>query len=80
MKSRTTPKKTAVRTVRPRRNAESDPKSEVPAATVVRRTYNRRKKIEAPPILLEGDQPAPPPASGPGAEICAGSYTTPATV
>ena len=72
MKSRTTQKKTATRTGRPRRNAESEPKTEVPATPVVRRTYSRRKKIEVPPILLEGDQPAPPPASGPGQKYALG--------
>src|SRR5208282_6347154 len=72
MKSRTTQKKTATRTVRPRRNAKSKPKIEAPAAAVVRRPYNRRKKIEAPPILLEGDQPMPPPASGPGQKYALG--------
>ena len=77
MKSRTTPKKTAVRTVRPRRNAKSEPNIEAPAAAIVRRTYNRRKKIEAPPILLEGDQPAPPPASGPGQKYALGPTPPP---
>ena len=64
MKTRTTQRKTATRTARPRRNAKAEPKTEEAAAPVVRRTYNRRKAIEAPPILYEGDQPAPPPASG----------------
>lgn len=72
MKSRTTPKKTAARTLRPRRNAKSEPETEVPAIPAVRRPYHRRKKIEAPPILLEGDQPAPPPASGPGQKYALG--------
>jgi hypothetical protein len=72
MKSRTTQKKTASRTARPRRSAKPKPKPEAPAITVVRRTYNRRKNIEAPPILLEGDQPAPPPASGPGRKYALG--------
>jgi hypothetical protein len=71
MKSRTTPKKTAARSVRPRRNAKSEPESQASAAPAVRRPY-RRKKIEAPPILLEGDQPAPPPASGPGRKYALG--------
>jgi hypothetical protein len=72
MKPRATQKKTAVRIVRPRRTAKSEPEAEAPAAPVVRRTYNRRKKIEVPPILLEGDQPAPPPASGPGQKYALG--------
>ena len=57
--------------------AESaEPKTEVTAETLVRRTYTRRKKVEAPlevpPILLEGDQPAPPPVSGPGEKYSLG--------
>jgi hypothetical protein len=32
----------------------------------------RRKTIEVPPILLEGDQPAPPPLSGPGEKFSLG--------
>jgi hypothetical protein len=71
MKSRTTQKKTATRNVRPRRAAKSESKTKA-ASAVVRRTYNRRKKIEVPPILLEGDQPALPPASGPGQKYALG--------
>jgi hypothetical protein len=41
-------------------------------ATMVRRISTRREKIEAPPILLEGDQPAPPAASGPGQKYALG--------
>jgi len=37
-----------------------------------RRTPVRRKAIEAPPILLEGDQPAPQPVSGPGEKFSLG--------
>jgi hypothetical protein len=37
-----------------------------------RRPAVRRKTIEAPPILLEGDQPAPPPVSGPGEKYSLG--------
>jgi uncharacterized protein len=48
------------------------PKTEVTAETLVRRTYTRRKKIEAPAILLEGDQPVPPPVSGPGEKYSLG--------
>jgi hypothetical protein len=50
----------------------AEPKTEVTAETLVRRTYTRRKKIEAPSILLEGDQPAPPPVSGPGEKYSLG--------
>jgi hypothetical protein len=38
-----------------------------------RRSTARRKPIEVPPILLEGDQPAPPPVSGPGEKFSLGS-------
>jgi hypothetical protein len=37
-----------------------------------RRPPTRRKAIEVPPILLEGDQPAPPPVSGPGQKFSLG--------
>jgi hypothetical protein len=35
-----------------------------------------KKKIEAPPILMEGDHPAPPPASGPGQKYVLGAWPT----
>jgi uncharacterized protein len=73
---------------RPRRTAAAEaqettptdetslPKSKKTAAgaktTTPRRPYTRRKKIEVPPILLEGDQPSPPPASGPGEKFALG--------
>ena len=64
MKTKSTPaparKKTTDRVVRPRRAAK-------PKTTAV-----RRKKVEIPPLLLEGDQPAPPPASGPGRKYALG--------
>ena len=69
MKTKSTPvaarKKTITRVVRPRRAAK-------PKTTTARRAYVRRKKIEIPPLLLEGDQPAPPPASGPGRKYALG--------
>ena len=37
-----------------------------------RRTPVRRKPVEVPPILLEGDQPAPPSVSGPGEKYSLG--------
>jgi hypothetical protein len=37
-----------------------------------RRSPIRRKALEVPPILLEGDQPAPPPVSGPGEKFSLG--------
>jgi hypothetical protein len=49
-----------------------EPKTEVTAETLVRRTFTRQKKIEASAILLEGDQPAPPPVSGPGEKYSLG--------
>ncbi len=58
-------KKTATRVARPRRAAK-------PKTTTVRRACVRRKKVEIPPLLLEGDQPAPPPASGPGRKYALG--------
>lgn len=36
-----------------------------------------KKKIEVPPILLEGDHPAPPPASGPGQKYVLGAWPVP---
>jgi hypothetical protein len=50
-----------------------EPKTEVTAETRVRRTYTRRKKIEVPSILLEGDAPATPTASGPGEKYSLGA-------
>jgi hypothetical protein len=58
-------KKTTARVVRPRRAAK-------PKTTVVRRATVRRKQVAIPPLLLEGDQPAPPPASGPGRKYTLG--------
>ena len=50
----------------------ADPKTEVTAETLVRRTYTRRKKSEVPSILLEGDAPEPLPVSGPGEKFSLG--------
>ena len=55
----------------------SEPNTEVTAETLVRRTYTRRKKVEVPPILLEGDQPAPAPVSGPGEKYSLGPTPPP---
>lgn len=71
MKMRTTQKKTAAPTVRPRRAAKSKPKTMATAAAA-RTAPNHPRKIAPPPILLEGDQPAPPPASGPGQKYALG--------
>jgi hypothetical protein len=54
-----------------------EPETEVDATTVVRRTYTRKKKVEVPAILLEGDAPAAIPASGPGEKFSLG-FTPPA--
>ena len=50
-----------------------EPKVEVNATTLVRRTYLRKKRVEPPPILLEGDAPSAPPASGPGEKFSLGA-------
>jgi hypothetical protein len=50
----------------------ADPKTVVTAETLVRRTYTRRKKIEVPAILSEGDAPAIPAVSGPGEKYSLG--------
>jgi uncharacterized protein len=54
------------------RAAGSETKTKVDAPTTVRRTYTRRKEIEVPPILLEGDAPAPSKVSGPGEKYALG--------
>jgi hypothetical protein len=59
--------------VPPKHAAGEESKVEVDATTVVRRTITRKKKVEAPPILLEGDAPALPPASGPGEKFSLGA-------
>jgi hypothetical protein len=51
----------------------AEPVTEVDATTVVRRTYTRKKKIEVPSILLEGDAPPPASASGPGEKFSLGA-------
>jgi uncharacterized protein len=51
----------------------AEPETEVDATTVVRRTYTKKKKTEIPPILLEGDAPAPVPVSGPGEKYSLGA-------
>jgi hypothetical protein len=48
--------------------AKSEQKTEVTAETLVRRNYTRRKKTEAPSILLEGDSPAAPPVERAGSK------------
>jgi len=87
-KSASTPakKKKTIRTVRPRRVAEVPPEgiakiaslkarikrtTRLKAATI-HRTRVRRKKIEVPSILLEGDHPASPVVSGPGQKYALG--------
>jgi hypothetical protein len=48
-------------------------KTRVDAPTVVRRGYTRKRKAGVPPILLEGDEPAVPAASGPGEKFSLGA-------
>ena len=58
------------------KSVKPEPQVEVEAPTVVRRSYTRRKKEEAPeipPILLEGDTPPPITASGPGEKYSLGA-------
>lgn len=60
----------------PKKNGAGEHKVEkvkVDAPTVVRRTYTRKKKVEVPPILLEGDAPSVPAASGPGEKFSLGA-------
>ena len=56
-----------------KKNGHDEPKVEVDATTVVRRTYLRKKKVEVPAILLEGDAPSAPPLSGPGEKYSLGA-------
>ena len=72
MKMRSTRKKTATPVARLRRTAKSESKAGTTAASPPRRISRRRPKIEPPPILLEGDQPAPPSVSGPGEKYALG--------
>jgi hypothetical protein len=59
---------------KPKAAAKSaEPKTEVTAETLVRRTYTRKKKTEAPAILSEGDSPVAPSASGPGQKYSLGA-------
>ncbi len=57
----------------PKKNGLDEPKVEVDAATVVRRSYTRKRKPDVPAILLEGDAPSPSPASGPGEKFSLGA-------
>jgi hypothetical protein len=57
----------------PQNEGGEEPRVEVDATTVVRRTYTRKKKAEAPAILLEGDAPSAPAASGPGEKFSLGA-------
>ncbi len=56
--------------------AAAEPKIEVEAPTIVRRSYTRSKKeevLDVPPILLEGDEPAASHVSGPGEKYSLGA-------
>jgi len=60
----------------PKQNGADEPKMEkvkVEATTEVRRTLTRKRKTEVPPILLEGDEPSGPVASGPGEKYSLGA-------
>ncbi|HTV75367.1 MAG TPA: DUF4912 domain-containing protein [Candidatus Baltobacteraceae bacterium] len=59
--------------LRPKQIKSTEPKTEVTAETLVRRTYTRKKKVEVPSILLEGDSTATPSASGPGQKYSLGA-------
>lgn len=56
-----------------RKNGSEEPKVEVSATTVVRRSYTRKKKTDTPAILLEGDTAAVPLVSGPGEKFSLGA-------
>ena len=74
-------------TVRTRQTAKSSPKEAVSSAEEPRPKARRaakpktatvrRRKIEVPPLLLEGDQPAQPSASGPGQKYALGPVPPP---
>ena len=80
-------KKTKTRGVRLRRAVKSPPKEaaapvETPPlkarrAAKPKTAAVRRRKIEVPSLLLEGDQPAPPPAGGPGQKYALGPVPPP---
>jgi hypothetical protein len=56
--------------------AAAEPKVEVEAPTVVRRSYTRSKQeelLDVPPILLEGDEPAAAQVGGPGEKYSLGA-------
>ncbi len=63
----------APQTPAPKKNGVEEPKVEVDATTLVRRTYTRKKKADTPGILLEGDAPSAPSASGPGEKFSLGA-------
>ena len=68
----------AKRILNPKSAAKAaEPEIEVNAATVVRRTYTKKKKTETepevPPILMEGDAPPAMAASGPGEKFSLGA-------
>ena len=75
-------KKAKTRVVRPRRAAPAPPRQtdstadtpplKAKRASKPKTVVRRRRKVEIPPILLEGDQPASPPASGPGQKYVLG--------
>jgi hypothetical protein len=79
-------KQAKARAVRPRRAAKAPPPAaaakatpslETPRPAKLKAAVSRRPKISVPSILLEGDQPAPPPASGPGQKFVLGPVPPP---
>jgi uncharacterized protein len=75
-------KQAKTRVGRPRRAAKTPspeivssaetPPVKVKRAARPKPVVRRRREMNVPPILLEGDQPAPPPASGPGQKFALG--------
>jgi len=56
----------------PAAELDTEHKTRVTSSTVVRRTYTRRKKIEAPAILRDSDEWAPSAMAGPGQKFSLG--------
>jgi uncharacterized protein len=68
-RARSTTAKTAAKSAVSSKPRRSSPKA---GAAATRRTITRRKQVEIPSILLEGDHPAPPAISGPGQKYSLG--------
>lgn len=72
--ARATRRKPATARRKPATPAPIEPPSVVPAPRkrAARKAVSRKRRVAIPPILLEGDQPAPPPAGGPGGRYVLG--------